>query len=259
MNFNLIYYIRVSVFGKDEELNIILNNEEIVTGRCYPDGPNRVVLTFDGDVPAAEQLVEFKLANDAGNVFGAYKDYGTVYQALENGYILSNDGSVYEPPAEPDPEPVYEPTLDELKIFKKQEVSAACEQTIASGVDVQLPSGVEHFALTANDQINLIGSQAAVTAGEQQIAYHEDGQPCRYYTPDEIGLIVQQTMFWIGYHRTYCNSINMWIQAAESKDDLQKIYYGADVPTEYQSEVLKDYLAKIAASAKGDDVSEAVS
>ena len=240
-------------------MNIILKNEEVVTGRCYPDGPNRVVLTFDADVPAADQLVEFKLANAAGNVFGAYSGYETVYQALENGYILSNDSSVYEPPAEPDPEPVYEPTLDELKTFKKQEVSAACEQTIASGVDVQLPGGVEHFALTANDQINLIGSQAAVTAGEKQIAYHEDGQPCRYYTPDEIGLIVQQTMFWIGYHRTYCNSINMWIQAAESKDDLQKVYYGADVPTEYQSEVLKDYLAKIVASAKGDDVSEAVS
>ena len=246
-------------FGKDKELNIIIKNEEIVTGRCYPDGSNRVVLTFDGDVPPAEQLVEFKLANDAGNVFGSYSGYGTVYQTLENGYILSNDGSVYEPPAEPDPEPVYEPTLDELKTAKKQEVSAACEQTIAKGVDVRLPGGVEHFSLTANDQINLIGSQAAVTAGEQQIAYHEDGQPCRYYTPEEIALIVQQTMFWVGYHRTYCNSINMWIQAAADKDVLQEIYYGTDVPAEYQSEVLKDYLATIAASAKEGDVSEAVS
>ena len=240
-------------------MNIILKNEEIVTGRCYPDGSNRVVLTFDGDVPPAEQLVEFKLANDAGNVFGIYSGYETVYQTIENGYILSNDGSVYVTPAEPDPEPVYEPTLDELKTSKKAEVSAACEQTIVRGVDVQLPGGVEHFSLTANDQINLIGSQAAVTAGEQQIAYHEDGQLCRYYTPEEIALIVQQTMFWVGYHRTYCNSINMWIQAAADKDALQEIYYGADVPAEYQSEVLKNYLAKIAASAKEDDVSEAVS
>lgn len=231
--------------GKDKELNIILKNEEIVTGRCYPDGSNRVVLTFDGDVPPAEQLVEFKLANDAGNVFGSYSGYGTVYQTLENGYILSNDGSVYVPPAEPDPEPVYEPTLDELKTSKKSEVSAACEQTIARGVDVQLPGGVEHFSLTSNDQINLIGSQAAVTAGEQKIAYHEDGKPCRYYTPDEIGLIVQRTMFWVGYHRTYCNSINMWIQAVSDKESLQEIYYGADVPEQYQSEVLKDYIENI--------------
>lgn len=226
-------------------MNIILKNEEITTGRCYPDGSNRVVLTFDGDAPAVEQLEEFKLANDAGNVFGTYSGYETVYQTLENGYILSNDGSVYEPPAEPEPEPVYEPTLDELKTSKKSEVSAACEQTIARGVDVQLPGGVEHFSLTANDQINLIGSQAAVTAGEQQIAYHEDGKPCRYYTPEEIGLIVQRTMFWVGYHRTYCNSINMWIQAVSDKEALQEIYYGADVPEQYQSEVLKDYIENI--------------
>lgn len=225
-------------------MNIILK-EEIVTGRCYPDGSNRVVLTFDGDVPTAEKLVDFKLANDVGNVFGIYSGYGTVYQTIENGYILSNDGSVYVPPAEPDPEPVYEPTLDELKTSKKSEVSAACEQTIAKGVDVQLPGGVEHFSLTANDQINLIGSQAAVAAGEQQIAYHEDGKPCRYYTPTEISLIVQQTMFWIGYHRTYCNSINMWIQAAADKEALQEIHYGADVPEQYRSEVLKDYLENI--------------
>ena len=151
---DVLFAIFVFRFGKDEELNIILKNDEIVTGRCYPDGSNRVVLTFDGDVPTAGQLVDFKLANDVGNVFGIYSGYGTVYQTIENGYILSNDGSVYVPPAEPDPEPVYEPTLDELKTSKKSEVSAACEQTIARGVDVQLPGGVEHFSLTANDQIN---------------------------------------------------------------------------------------------------------
>ena len=111
---DVLFAIFVFRFGKDKELNIILKNEEIVTGRCYSDGSNRVVLTFDGDVPTAEQLVDFKLANDAGNVFGAYSGYGTVYQTLENGYILSNDGSVYVPPAEPDPDPVYVPTLDEL-------------------------------------------------------------------------------------------------------------------------------------------------
>ena len=221
-----------------------------MTATCYQDGANRVGITFDEDMPDATDLIGFKLLRKSGELLFDGTGYDTFYQTIENGYILSNDGSVYVPPAEPDPDPVYEPTLDELKVFKKQEVSAACEQNIAKGIDVQLPGGVEHFSLTANDQINLIGSQAAVTAGEQRIAYHEDGQPCRYYTPEEISLIVQQTMFWIGYHRTYCNSINMWIQAAADKDVLQEIYYGADVPAEHQSEVLKDYLVKIAASAK---------
>lgn len=231
-------------------MNILLKNQKIMTATCYQDGANRVGITFDEDIPDAADLIGFKLLRKSGELLFDGTGYDTIYRTIENGYILSNDGSVYEQPAEPDPEPVYEPTLDELKTAKKQEVSAACEQTIARGIDVQLPGGVEHFSLTANDQINLIGSQAAVTAGEKQIAYHEDGKPCRYYTPTEIGLIVQQTMFWIGYHRTYCNSINMWIQTVTDKEDLQEIYYGADVPAEHQSEVLKDYLAKIAASTK---------
>ena len=231
-------------------MNILLRNQKIMTATCYQDGANRVGITFDEDMPDAADLIGFKLLRKSGELLFDGTGYSTIYRTIENGYILSNDGSVYEPPAEPDPEPVYEPTLDELKTFKKQEVSAACEQTIARGIDVQLPGGVEHFSLTANDQINLIGSQAAVTAGEQRIAYHEDGQPCRYYTPTEIGLIVQQTMFWIGYHRTYCNSINMWIQAVTDKEDLQEIYYGADIPEVYQSDVLKDYIMKISKSAE---------
>ena len=57
-------------------------------------------------------------------------------------------------------------------------------------------------------------------------------------------------MFWVGYHRTYCNSTNMWIQAVTDKEDLQEIYYGADVPEVYQSDVLKDYIMEISKSAE---------
>lgn len=231
-------------------MHIELRSGTPIAGTCKRINENLIEIELPDIMPTEEEIKELKVVRESGELLFDGTGYDTIYRTIENGYILSNDGSVYEPPAEPDPEPVYEPTLDELKMTKKQEVSAACEQTIAKGIDVQLPGGVEHFSLTANDQINLIGSQAAVTAGEQQIAYHEDGKPCRYYTPDEIGLIVQQTMFWIGYHRTYCNSINMWIQAVTDKEDLQEIYYGADVPEVYQSDVLKDYIMEISKSAE---------
>ena len=44
----------------------------------------------------------------------------------------------------------------------------------------------------------------------------------------------------------------MWVAGAETADELQQIFYGADVPEEYQSEVLKAYLLQIAAMT-GDD------
>ncbi len=63
-------------------------------------------------------------------------------------------------------------------------------------------------------------------------------------------------MWHVSYHTTYCNALNMWIAGCESAEEIQQIFYGADVPEQYQSEVLKAYLVKIAAMA-GDDVKDA--
>lgn len=173
---------------------------------------------------------------------------------------LSDDGSVYVPPADPEPvtppEP-YVPTLAELQASKKQEISTACEQAIYSGVSVTLADGsTEHFALTEHDQLNLFGKQAQLTAGVNQLEYHSDGQPCRYYSAADMTTIITKAMWHVSYHTTYCNALNMWIVGCESAEEVQQIFYGADVPEQYQSEVLKAYLVKIAAMA-GDDVKDA--
>lgn len=184
----------------------------------------------------------------------------TVYRDEGQTVYLSDDGSVYVPPADPEPvnppEP-YVPTFAELQASKKQEISTACEQTIYSGVSVILADGsTEHFALTEHDQLNLFGKQVQLAAGAEQMEYHSDGQPCRYYSAADMKNIVEKAMWHVSYHTTYCNALNMWIVGCESAEEVQQIFYGADVPEQYQSEVLKAYLVKIAAMA-GDDVKDA--
>ena len=49
-------------------------------------------------------------------------------------------------------------------------------------------------------------------------------------------------MAYVSYHTTYCNAVNMWIAGCETADEIQQIYYGADVPEQYQSDVLKAYI-----------------
>lgn len=145
-------------------------------------------------------------------------------------------------PAESEPE-----TLDDWKASKRTEVSDACEQTIYNGVSVTLlDSTTEHFALTEHDQINLFGKQAQLAAGVQELEYHADGQPCRYYSAADMQAIIAAAMWHVSYHTTYCNALNMWIAACGDVEDVQAISYGADVPEEYQSEVLKAYLKEIA-------------
>ena len=142
----------------------------------------------------------------------------------------------------------------ELQASKKQEISQACEQAIYSGVSVTLTDGsTEHFALTEHDQLNLFGKQVQLAAGAERLEYHSDGQPCRYYDAADMQKIITKAMWHVSYHTTYCNAINMWINGVQTAEELQQIFYGADVPEQYQSEVLKAYLLQIAAMA-GDDV-----
>lgn len=66
-------------------------------------------------------------------------------------------------------------------------------------------------------------------------------------------LIIQAAMQYVSYHTTYCNALNMWVAGCQTADELSTIFYGADVPEEYQSEVLKAYLVEIVNMTGGAD------
>lgn len=212
----------------------------------------------------AELTAGFEVLTARGSVYGDYTSYTTIYREMEDGsIILSNDGSVYAPPSppepsepEPEPEP---PTLEEVRVQKLQEMGDACRQIIYAGVDVVLPGNtIEHFSLKEEDQINLFGKQAQLVSGAEKLEYHQDGHPCRYYTAEEMQAIITAAMRHVSYHTTYCNSLNMWIAGATTTEELNTIFYGADIPEEYQSQVLKDYLDAIMGNV-GEIEDEAVS
>lgn len=220
-------------------MNILFLNSEVpVQGNVKKISGNVIEITG-----VEINLSGFHLITSTGSVFGKYEDYTTLYREIESGFQLSNDGSVYvEPEPVPEPEP-YEPTLEELKEQKISEVGSVCKETIYAGVDVELPTGsTEHFSLKEEDQINLFGKQAQISAGITQLEYHQDGHPCRYYSVEEMTAIITAAMQFVSYHTTYCNSLYTWINAVTDKEDLQDITYGASIPFEYQSEVLQTYL-----------------
>ena len=189
--------------------------------------------------------------------------WNTVYRDEGQTVYLSDDGNVHQTP-DPDtggeillPKP-YTPTLDELKFAKKREISQACETAIYSGVDVTLMDGsTEHFSLTEHDQLNLFGEQVQLAAGTTELEYHADGQPCRYYSAKDMQIITSTAMAFVSYHTTYCNAVNMWISGTQSTEEIQQIYYGADVPEQYQSDVLKANIASMKEGVSDVDESQA--
>lgn len=213
-----------------------------------PESANVLEIVFSDAIPAIWGNIT--IYTDDGTEATTLYGYETVWKQEGSRVWLSNDGSVYTPPVPPEPveppEP-YVPTLAEVQAAKKAEMSAACEQIIYHGINVTLSDGaVEHYSLTEHDQLNLFGKQIQVAAGQEQIEYHADGQPCRYYTAADMQTIIQAAMWHVSYHTTYCNALNMWIAGCQTAEEVQEIFYGADVPEEYQSEVLKTYLTQIA-------------
>ena len=68
-------------------------------------------------------------------------------------------------------------------------------------------------------------------------------------------LIVSAAMEYVSYHTTYCTSLYMWINGAESAEEIQQIYYGAEIPEKYWSEVFRD-LKESAGDANESQVTE---
>ena len=143
------------------------------------------------------------------------------------GWIYDPETQTFSAPVEPEP-PVE--SLGDVKKKKRDEVDLACMNAIIDGVDVELPTGVEHFSLEETDQINLTAALTMVEQGAPSYPYHADGNLCRLYTADEIKAISAAAMSHKLYHTTYCNHLFNWINRAESIEEVKSIYYGATLP-----------------------------
>jgi len=225
----------------------------IVVGTIVVTKKLCTIVPVSGTVP--EDTTFIQLISSHGKVYGCIGGYNTRFRILEDRVILSNDGSVYEPPKAPEPaippEP-YIPTAQELLEYareaKKREVNSNCEAVIMGGIDVTLTDGtVEHFDLKDRDQINLFGKQLQVAQGMEKIEYHTDTNPvsnCKYYSNADMQKIIAKAMEHVSYHQTYCINLKAWIDICQTAEEVQAIFYGMDIPEEYRGEVTDAYILK---------------
>ena len=223
-------------------MNILfLDQKEPVEGKVVKQDDSHILI--EG---VEKNISGFQLLTDKGCVFGKYEEFTTLYKEEENGFILSNDGSVYvEPDPEPEPEP-YVPTLEEIQEAKVNEMNAAQQAVIAEGVDVVLTDGsTEHFTLTERDQTSLVGLQGQVAAGEQNIPWHtsDEEEHCKFYSNADMAKITATAMEYVTWHVTYFRDLRIYIRALTEIEEVEKVTYGMTIPEEYQSEPLKTMIA----------------
>lgn len=230
-----------------------LDSNNLIPCTVSPAG-NVVTLEFPGSVVVDKSGFCLYLDSEGEHDIGGddYLGYTTIYRNDEvtaeyNGYQLSNDGSVWIPPAPaPEPEPAPEPTLEELQEAKVAEMNALQQAAIQSGVNVTLTDGiVEHFTLTEHDQTSLVGLQSQVAAGEEAIPWHtsDEMEHCKFYSNTDMQLIVSAAMAWVTWHVTYFRDLRIYIRSLEAKEEVDAVTYGMELPEEYQSEPLKVMIA----------------
>lgn len=173
------------------------------------------------------------------------EEYNTLHTAIENNEEIQ---------IEEEPEEVYdelyvdvieEITVDYLKNQKIKEIRKMCNQIITNGFDVKLSDGENHhFSLTTQDQLNLTTLSAMAASGAEAIPYHADGEPCKFYSTQDVQAIVQAAMDFKIFHITYHNALKAYVNSLVLMSDVEKVSYGMEIPEEYQSDVLKVILQK---------------
>ena len=138
----------------------------------------------------------------------------------------------------------YVKTLEETKEEKVTEMNNTQQSVIQQGLDITLSDGtVEHFTLKDQDQTSLMGLQNLVAQGIERIPWHtaDQSEHCKYYSNADMAIIAEKALQFITYHVTYFRDLRIYIRSLQTKEEIQNVTYGMEIPLEYQSEVLKDF------------------
>ena len=175
------------------------------------------------------------------------EEYDILYDAVEKGEEIEIEQEQETPEVEVPVDPNEEVTVEYVKSVKLAELSTTCNKVIENGIDVVLSDGeTYHFSLTTQDQLNLITLSSMVAAGETAIPYHADGELCRYYSVEDITIVMDTATAHKTYHVTYFNSLKEYVSTLDTITDISAVQYGMEIPEEYQSDILKALLASMA-------------
>lgn len=195
----------------------------------------------DWMVPTDEMTISFKTAKI---IEIDENEYNALKEASESGENIDVSEPEPEVPNEPEPDPSDEITIDYVRTKKISEMSKLCNLTITRGFDVILEDDYSHhFSLTTQDQLNLITLQSMVLSGQASVPYHADDEPCRFFSAADIQTVLTGATNHITYHESYFNSLKAYINSLDAIEDIKDIGYGMNIPTEYQTEVLKTLLS----------------
>jgi hypothetical protein len=89
----------------------------------------------------------------------------------------------------------------------------------------------------------LISLVELINAGAESVPYHAKGEPATLYSAQDIRKVASEATKHRIYHTTYYNCLKNFIEKLDV-NNLERVYYGMEIPEEYQTEALKYLLNK---------------
>ena len=130
--------------------------------------------------------------------------------------------------------------LDYVLAKKLREMSEACATAIEHGFYIPLSDGhTHHFSLTIVDQVMIMALAQKAKAGQTVLPWHADGEPCQFFSPEEILAINEEMENLITYEETYFNSLKQYILSMNVIEQINAVTYGQEIPEAYWSDVYR--------------------
>ena len=218
---------------------IKLNNGQLCEFDDISSVGHLLTINFDKDVDVDALMADTSIFDTiiiltrGDTECGKFEKYTTIYKRDNNTVVLSDDGSVYVEPVEPEPIPIPEPTLDDVKNAKIAEFSTACNQMIVNGVDVEIGDNTQHFSFKSDDQSNIKKAFDLAVATGLAVPLHCDDGNCTLYSADDMIKIYVAEETNSTHHQTYFNQMKQYIKTMEYKDAITTLNYGDELTGKY--------------------------
>lgn len=130
-------------------------------------------------------------------------------------------------------------STEEYRQYLLGVIGQKCQQQIYDGDYVNISTGSKKFTYNAEDQMNIQNAVniLMLVPTLEKVPYHVSKDSCYLMDALDMLTVYMTLQTRLTYLTTRGNAFNMWIQNAQTKEELMNITWESELPQEYQENV----------------------
>lgn len=117
-----------------------------------------------------------------------------------------------------------------LKEKKIDELRTCCNKNILEGLQVELSDNkLHHFALSIEDQLNLLEIRSLIASGETSFIYHESGGEYKEFSKEDMEIILSEAFKFKQNQLLTFNKLKKHVNQLTNIDKISKVTYDTEL------------------------------